>query len=864
MPASELPTIEPFVAFWDEGTGSVRLEWMAFLEPATYAVFRSENSSDPASGDFQKIITAAHIADVYHNDRDVRAGVTYHYYVVGVDPTGAYGPAGPVQTVSVPGQVFGGPVTPASSDILPPQNVQATSTQPGLVVLTWDAVPGAMGYVVYRGDHPDGPFGEVAVATNTYTDNTGTEGVTYYYRVASTDRRGTGDYGDACSVTVRSRLAAAVLTATARGTDTIDVNWNRVDEADRYDLYRATEETGTYVHIHTTTDGDVTSYRNTGLAEGTTYWYYVVGRLGAGIGPKSNTDDATTDVTPIAITLTATADGYDAINLNWNGIDNVTNYLIFRSLSPTSGFTYLDSTATGVTTYRNTGLTENTRYYYYVVAYRGSAGNVQSNTADAITDKKPASITLTATAAGYDAINLNWNGIDNVTNYLIFRSLSPTSGFTYLDSTAPGVTTYRNTGLTENTRYYYYIVANRSGESSVQSNTADAITDKKPAVITLTATAAGYDTINLRWNGIDNVTNYYIYRSLSPTTGFAYIGSTATGVTTYRNTGLTENTRYYYYIVANRNGESSVQSNTASAITDKKPTLTLTAKATGYETIALSWNAVSGANRYLVYRSTSATSGFTLVHQLGNVTSKTDTGLKPNTTYYYYVVAYKDATQVVRSNTASAKTPLPGLTVSVSTLSTTSLKVTWTKPVGATSYTIYRSTYNGGYVQIGTKGNENVWTDTGLQPNTVYWYKVVANIGSQGVNSGKTDVVKLSAPLYFKTNINVCKAYYIGLSWMADRSGAVKTYELSYSNTGNANDYRVIGNFSPSSAIYVPVYTKEGYYVQYQHSVVRGRNYYYRVRAQGADGTWSNYAYAGPANTANVVPCYYCSGGISH
>jgi len=80
----------------------------------------------------------------------------------------------------------GGPV------IRPPVGIEAVSGR-GQVTLTWDPVPGAVGYLVHRSESPDGPFlpldhrgGDVlAVPHPPYLDTTGQPGRIYHYAVAS-------------------------------------------------------------------------------------------------------------------------------------------------------------------------------------------------------------------------------------------------------------------------------------------------------------------------------------------------------------------------------------------------------------------------------------------------------------------------------------------------------------------------------------------------------------------------------------------------------------------------------------------------------------------------------------------------------
>ena len=81
---------------------------------------------------------------------------------------------------------------------------------------------------------------------------------------------------------------------------------------------------------------------------------------------------------------------------------------------------------------------------------------------------------------------------------------------------------------------------------------------------------------------------------------------------------------------------------------------------------------------------------------------------------------------------------VPSAPTGVSAVSTIKKKVTvsWSAVVGATNYTIKRSTTSGGaYTNVGTTSNAS-FTNSGLTSGTTYYYVVSAsNAQGQGPNS---------------------------------------------------------------------------------------------------------------------------------
>lgn len=81
----------------------------------------------------------------------------------------------------------------------------------------------------------------------------------------------------------------------------------------------------------------------------------------------------------------------------------------------------------------------------------------------------------------------------------------------------------------------------------------------------------------------------------------------------------------------------------------------VTASAQSSSSIRVSWNPVSGATGYYVYRSTSSSGSFSQVTTTSS-TSWTNTGLSANTTYWYRVAAYNSRGTGSQSSSTSART----------------------------------------------------------------------------------------------------------------------------------------------------------------------------------------------------------------
>lgn len=191
--------------------------------------------------------------------------------------------------VSYPGDGSAPPPPPASPPLMP-TGLSATARSSTQIDLSWADVADETGYKVQRS--LDGVSGWAQVGTTsadiTTFANTGlSASTTYYYRVIAYN--GVGD--STPSATASAKTAADTvapstptnLKATS-GKAKITLTWTASTDSGGsglkgYKVFRSTTSTGTYTQIAAPT---TTSYTDTAVTKGKTYWYYVVAYDNAG------------------------------------------------------------------------------------------------------------------------------------------------------------------------------------------------------------------------------------------------------------------------------------------------------------------------------------------------------------------------------------------------------------------------------------------------------------------------------------------------------------------------------------------------------------------------------------------------------
>ncbi len=176
--------------------------------------------------------------------------------------------------------------------------------------LTWMGSGGATSYHVKRATTSGGPYAQIASPTAaTYTDVGLTNGTNYFYVVSALNASGESANSSQASAMpastpppVPTAPAAPTSLAATTGNLQISLTWTASSGATSYHVKRATTSGGPYAQVAALSG---TSYTNTGLTNGTTYFYVVSAVSATGESANSTQASATPAAAPTAdVTIT--------------------------------------------------------------------------------------------------------------------------------------------------------------------------------------------------------------------------------------------------------------------------------------------------------------------------------------------------------------------------------------------------------------------------------------------------------------------------------------------------------------------------------------------------------------------------------
>jgi fibronectin type 3 domain-containing protein len=227
--------------------------------------------------------------------------------------------------------------------------------------------------------------------------------------------------------------------------------------------------------------------------------------------------------------------------------------------------------------------------------------------------------------------------------------------------------------------------------------------------------------------------------------------------------------------------------------------------------IRVTWVRVLDATSYNVFRGSSSDTDSSVFVKNVAVDTFFDTGLVAGAVYYYEVSSENRLGKSAKSVAAGSTTAFP-VNVIAKGDSTSGILVTWNPIPGAVLYNAYRSLSDTGvFTAVGSATNDT-FVDTGLNPGSVYYYKIRAAGGSlESPFSAVVHAITIAvAPIGLTVDSVLAK--FATIVWLPDTGASSYKVYRSTSDTGTfaavgtcASDTFVDTGLSPGTRYYYAV-----------------------------------------------------------
>jgi predicted phage tail protein len=433
---------------------------------------------------------------------------------------------------------------------------------------------------------------------------------------------------------------------------------------------------GAFAQVASVATG-VMSYTDSGLADGASYTYRVraVNQGGESL-PSNEASRVTLPAPPTALTVVALSSSQ--LQLAWTDSNpSPPAVKVERSAAMTGPFTQVGVSSPGLLAYNDSGLSANTAYYYRIRTTNASGDSAYSGVSGGSTLPAPpaAPNSFAAAAVSGRSVQLTWqDNSSNETGFEVLRLAPQAGGYELIATTGSNAVGYLDSvGVAGNTAYSYRVRAVNAGGGSAYASASVTTPPDPPAPPTgLVGLALSHTQVRLTWSDAsDNETGFRIQRRTGAA-AFETVTTTGPNVLEYVNGGLTEGVAYTYRVVAVNSQGDSTPSSEVTVITRPQSPGNLVATV-GNRRIDLTWTDRSARETGFRIERHSGDGGFAAMATVAaSVRTYADTGLAPEHTYTYRVIAISAEGDSEPSNSAVAtprnETPLAKLVIAPKSL----------------------------------------------------------------------------------------------------------------------------------------------------------------------------------------------------
>lgn len=601
--------------------------------------------------------------------------------------------------------------------------------------------------------------------------------------------------------------------------------------------------------LQSITQNGVTTYsfEDTFTAYGSAVYYYITAKK-----VKSDSTVATSQPSAGILVVPAAAPSITAsfvngkVQLSWPYFPYISDFELQRSRFVAGAWTNWETIST-ISYYTNTGASDDPGqpgiYRYRLSGKNKYSGSSVSGSVNVLSapDK------LSASIIDNNHIRLTWQNRSGNESQLRIERRRQGENYIAVQTVNSTVDSYDDYfSFSSGASYFYRIVA-FEGQNSLSSPEIriDISTPAAPSQLEVSGSyAAG---ITLRWkDNSNNEEGFKIEKRIGQGV-FQEIGADSqqlvyeNGFVYYKDTNIEDGKTYVYRVRAYNVLGNSAYSNEARIDVENVPVPSnLQVAALSDNAVSLSWNIPLTQLATIIERKKGFDGQWHQIHKSAfGAVSYTDTGLAPDTRYFYRIRCVNNSNVVSDyypsdEQPASVLTMMPAPFLYTNASTDNSIILYWSGNIQGHEFIIERKIPGGEFVQLGVVNGTNMYKDSFVIPNATYVYRIRSrNINNISVYSQELTVTNS----YLEPPYNLSAQYdgsSVNLKWI-ENTFTETGFEVWRAVSGS-QDWKLIRILGPN-------------YVSYtDEDITRGVRYDYRVRAVDV----KNNVFSPFSNTASI------------
>ena len=700
-----------------------------------------------------------------------------------------------------------------------PELKACTYPDDGGITINWKSVSGADSYIVYRKNSKKDDWQELGTvkggSTTEYTDLTANNRDYYYYTVRSVRKGVNGSLDkDGVPATI---LSQPVLTGFSElDGQSVRISWEKLSNKCEYVVLRKT--TAGWDEIATTSNNYYDYDFNSQIAEET---FTVRAERGDfvsdfdknGISYSSYPKVVITDIEAIA----------ENVTLTWKKPKNAANSLIYKQVEDGE---YVEIADTNETTFVDDSVEPGIKYTYRVAyCYNGdvidAAATEKTIKLNSDVVEREDAVYNTLLSYNYKSFTTKIKDYDQASEYRVYRKSE--NGWERVASTVTteGEVTVKNSsfGTVES---FVIVKITPEGDYRIITEpdfTVEFVSDYIPSTLASASVENGYPTITWDFDSTKTADNIHIYRKAPDSKNvYRLVGVVPATQTTFVDESAKPNYVYDYQLRVEKEGFVTYGGPVTQVNYMGAPELTI------YNikgSVHISWNDISRAEKYLVYRKLPSEDSWT---RIGSTTTfyYKDKNAEKYVGYIYMVKAIDADGNKSPGAVSDEWKYVPSVAEFKAKCESQKNKLTWNPVSGADGYIITYKDYNiENYKWSSSKvlvkiegGTKKSYIDTTIYANKVRSYEICAYYEDyEGTGNSNKEAGYLS-----KARITSFQHLSNGVKVVVKRMTNVDEY-LIYRKDPGETKWKKIGEVAPYTRSYIDSTAEEG------------KKYYYNVKA---------------------------------